>query len=45
MACNCRETKKEKCTCASTNCPRHNNCCECVKYHRENGGIPGCFKQ
>jgi len=31
------------CSCTYEPCPRKGICCECVKYHRENGEIPGCF--
>ncbi|MHB9131944.1 MAG: hypothetical protein ACYDBB_12790 [Armatimonadota bacterium] len=36
---------KEKCTCPATTCDRHGTCCECIRYHRENGGVPGCIKK
>ena len=39
----CKKDKnKEKCTC-SYPCPTRGICCECVKHHRENGELPGCF--
>lgn len=37
-----KEKNKEKCTC-TYNCPTRGICCACVKHHRENGEIPGCF--
>ncbi len=40
------ECKKEinltQCTC-SYPCSKKGICCECVRYHRERGEIPGCF--
>lgn len=39
----CRKDKNlEKCTCTYP-CPTRGLCCECVKHHRENGELPGCF--
>ncbi len=37
-----REENREECGC-TYNCSKRGLCCECVKYHRENGEIPGCF--
>jgi hypothetical protein len=31
------------CNCTYNPCPRKGICCECIKYHRENGEIPACF--
>ena len=46
MECNC-ECKNEEnlkdCPCTYPGCPRKGICCECVKYHRESGGLPACF--
>jgi len=36
---------EEKCTCGEKECERHGVCCECIRYHRENGGVPGCLKK
>ncbi len=36
----CSNTKP--CTCTYP-CSRHGKCCECVAYHRAQGGFPGCF--
>ena len=36
---------EEKCTCGAKDCARHGVCCECIRYHRENGGVPGCLKK
>ena len=30
------------CTCTYS-CERRGKCCECVRHHRENGEMPGCF--
>lgn len=37
-----KEDNKKYCTC-SYSCSKRGLCCECVKHHRENGEIPGCF--
>jgi len=41
------ECKKEEnlknCPCKS-DCELKGICCECVKYHREHGGLPACLK-
>jgi hypothetical protein len=41
------ECRKEKnlrdCTCTYPGCSRKGICCECVRHHRKNGEIPGCF--
>ena len=31
------------CKCSFTNCDKWGKCCSCVLFHREKGGIPGCF--
>ena len=40
------ECKKEKnlenCPC-TYNCENKGICCECVAYHRKNGGLPACL--
>ncbi|MFH1492993.1 MAG: DUF6485 family protein [Candidatus Omnitrophota bacterium] len=33
----------KNCTCTYGSCSRKGLCCECVRYHLENGEIPGCF--
>ncbi|HEX2950115.1 MAG TPA: DUF6485 family protein [Armatimonadota bacterium] len=45
MACQNKEKNKQKCTCSYTSCARHGVCCECIRYHRENGDLPGCLKK
>ncbi|MFH1728928.1 MAG: DUF6485 family protein [Pseudomonadota bacterium] len=31
------------CNCTYEPCSRKHNCCECVRYHRQNGEYPACF--
>jgi len=31
------------CTCTYEPCHRKGLCCECVKYHRDAGELPGCL--
>ncbi len=31
------------CTCTYTSCSKRGICCECIKYHRSKGEIPGCL--
>ena len=38
-----KEENKIGCTCTATTCSNWGICCDCVRYHRENGEIPGCF--
>lgn len=38
-----RDENKIGCTCTSTTCGNRGICCDCVRHHRENGEIPGCF--
>ncbi|MFP4384824.1 MAG: hypothetical protein ACLFSE_12330 [Spirochaetia bacterium] len=45
MECENRKQNEQGCTCGSTGCPRHGICCECIRYHRENGGTPGCLRK
>lgn len=41
------ECKKEEnlknCPCTYSSCSRKGICCECIKYHREKGELPGCY--
>lgn len=41
------ECKKEQnlkhCTCTEASCPKSGICCECIKYHRNNDELPGCY--
>lgn len=40
-----REENKKDCTCGNVECERHGICCECVKYHREQGNSPVCLRK
>ena len=46
MATNCpnKEKNLKECTCTYEPCERKGVCCECVSYHRRNGGKPACMK-
>ena len=41
------ECKKEKnlksCKCTYLSCSRRGICCECIRYHRQRGELPGCY--
>lgn len=37
-----KEQNKKDCGC-TYGCPTSGMCCACVRHHRENGEIPGCF--
>jgi len=45
MTCVNSERNKGNCTCTHTKCPRYGICCECIFYHRQNGGMPGCMQK
>ena len=32
-----------ECKCTYPGCPRHDNCKECIAYHRDRGEFPACF--
>jgi len=38
-----KEENKIGCTCTATGCKNRGICCDCVRHHRENNEIPGCF--
>lgn len=42
IECPNKELNKESCTC-TYQCSKKGMCCECIKYHKERGEIPGCF--
>ena len=44
MNCQNQDINKERCTCPYTTCSRHGICCECVAYHKKEGGLPDCLK-
>ena len=37
------EQNKEFCPCTYVSCDKKGKCCECVKYHKERGELPGCY--
>ena len=40
----CKKTANAaSCPCTYNPCSRKGLCCECVKYHRENDELPGCY--
>ena len=41
--CTNRDANLEGCTCTYDPCSRKGLCCECVRYHRRMGEVPGCF--
>ena len=42
MECKKDENLKE-CPCTYPGCDRKGLCCECIKYHRKRGELPGCY--
>ncbi|RJQ31265.1 MAG: hypothetical protein C4562_06375 [Actinobacteria bacterium] len=42
MDCTYVKTNLSECNC-SYPCSRKGKCCQCVKYHRDGGGLPACF--
>ena len=38
-----QENNLVDCTCTYTSCSKRGVCCECIKYHRSKGEIPGCL--
>lgn len=43
MSCPNRERNLKDCTCTYPGCSRKGMCCQCIRYHRERGEIPGCL--
>jgi hypothetical protein len=37
------ERNKQDCNCTYEPCSRKGLCCECIRYHRQNGELPGCY--
>lgn len=37
------EQNKKICNCSYEPCSRKGTCCECIKYHRQQGQLPACF--
>ena len=40
-----KQKNEAGCTCTYKGCERHGACCACIRYHRENGGLPACLKK
>ncbi|MBN1461096.1 MAG: hypothetical protein JXA57_16335 [Armatimonadetes bacterium] len=43
MDCPNKKTNAASCTCTYPGCSHKGRCCECVRYHRDMGEIPGCL--
>lgn len=43
MDCPNRDINLEHCNCTYPGCSKKGMCCECIKFHRENGEIPACL--
>jgi len=43
MDCPNQTLNLKACTCSYPGCSRKGMCCECIRYHRENGELPGCL--
>ena len=41
--CNNRKENLTYCTCSYVPCEKKGICCECIRYHRSRGEIPGCL--
>ena len=39
---NCDNIGNE-CACTYSSCANHAKCCECLRYHRSKGELPGCY--
>ena len=37
------EINLQSCNCSYGYCDKKGKCCECVRYHRSLGELPGCF--
>ncbi|MHA1301519.1 MAG: DUF6485 family protein [Candidatus Helarchaeota archaeon] len=37
------EKNIKNCTCTYLSCNKRGKCCECIKYHRVRGELPGCL--
>ena len=38
-----REENASTCPCTYDYCDKKGMCCECIKYHRSRGELPGCL--
>jgi len=40
----CRiDANKERCICTYEPCERKGKCCDCIRYHKNLGELPGCL--
>ncbi len=37
------ESNKKNCGCTYTSCGKRGMCCDCLRSHFANGGLPGCL--
>jgi coenzyme F420-reducing hydrogenase gamma subunit len=37
------EVNMRQCNCSYSYCDRKGKCCECIRYHRSHGELPGCY--
>ena len=37
------DANRDKCTCTYEPCERKGKCCDCIRYHRSLGELPGCL--
>jgi len=42
-ACPNIQVNLQDCTCSYSSCEKRGKCCECIRYHREKGELPGCL--
>jgi len=38
-----KEKNMKECNCSYEPCSRKGLCCECLRYHRNKGGLPACY--
>ncbi len=38
-----RDRNLRECTCSYEPCSKKGLCCECIRYHRSRGELPGCY--
>jgi len=43
MDCSNQERNLRRCNCTYPGCPRKGICCECLRYHLDQGEVPACF--
>ena len=41
--CEHKEKNLKDCNCTYSSCDKTGICCECVRFHRNMGEVPGCF--